>query len=135
MGRRYRAYIRWYFIYTQVPEASAGSLQGWTVGRGHDWGMNRRIPDAKLCTSESSSNSSVGRGPETWHAPIVHQIPKAGSVSCPLFTNAPRGSSYTKTTAAGEIDFGSNFIGPTLTRLAAADPLVLLSGTHAGCFA
>src|SRR2546427_5841657 len=89
MGRRYRAYIRWYFIYTQVPEASAGSLQGWTVGRGHDWGMNRRIPDAKLCTSESSSNSSVGRGPETWHAPIVHQIPKAGSVSCPLFTNAP----------------------------------------------
>ncbi len=96
--------------------------------------MNRRIPDAKLCTSESSSNSSVGRGPETWHAPIVHQIPKAGSVSCPLFTNAPRGSSYTKTTAAGEIDFGSNFIGPTLTRLEAGDPLVLLSGTHVGCF-
>ena len=23
------------------------------------------------------------------HAPIVHQIPKTGSVGCPLFTNAP----------------------------------------------
>jgi NitT/TauT family transport system substrate-binding protein len=43
-------------------------------------------------------------------------------------------SSFTKATAAGEIDFGSNFIGPTLTRLEAGDPLVLLSGTHVGCF-
>jgi len=45
-----------------------------------------------------------------------------------------RGSSFTKVTAASEIDFGSNFIGPTLTRLEAGDPLVLLSGTHVGCF-
>jgi NitT/TauT family transport system substrate-binding protein len=45
-----------------------------------------------------------------------------------------RGSSYPQATAAGEIDFGSNFIGPTLTRLDAAHPLVLLSGTHVGCF-
>ena len=44
------------------------------------------------------------------------------------------GSSSHKATAAGEIDFGSNFIGPTLTRLEAGDPLVLLSGTHVGCF-
>ena len=45
-----------------------------------------------------------------------------------------RGSSFPKATGAGEIDFGSNFIGPTLTRLEAGDPLVLLSGTHIGCF-
>jgi NitT/TauT family transport system substrate-binding protein len=45
-----------------------------------------------------------------------------------------RGGSSLKATAAGEIDFGSNFIGPTLTRLDAGDPLVLLSGTHVGCF-
>ena len=45
-----------------------------------------------------------------------------------------RGSSSHKATAAGEIDFGSNFIGPTLTRLEGGDPLVLLSGTHVGCF-
>ena len=44
------------------------------------------------------------------------------------------GGSFPKATAAGEIDFGSNFIGPTLTRLEAGDPLVLLSGTHVGCF-
>jgi NitT/TauT family transport system substrate-binding protein len=44
------------------------------------------------------------------------------------------GSSSHKATAAGEIDFGSNFIGPTLTRLDAGHPLVLLSGTHVGCF-
>jgi NitT/TauT family transport system substrate-binding protein len=44
------------------------------------------------------------------------------------------GSSYPQATAAGEIDFGSNFIGPTLTRLDAGHPLVLLSGTHVGCF-
>ncbi len=44
------------------------------------------------------------------------------------------GSSFPQATAAGEIDFGSNFIGPTLTRLEAGDPLVLLSGTHVGCF-
>jgi NitT/TauT family transport system substrate-binding protein len=44
------------------------------------------------------------------------------------------GSSYTKAIAAGEIDFGSNFIGPTLARLEAGDPLVVLSGTHVGCF-
>jgi NitT/TauT family transport system substrate-binding protein len=45
-----------------------------------------------------------------------------------------RGSSFPKATAAGEVDFGSNFIGPTLTRLEAGAPLVLLSGTHVGCF-
>jgi NitT/TauT family transport system substrate-binding protein len=45
-----------------------------------------------------------------------------------------RGSSFPQATAAGEIDFGSNFIGPTLTRLEAGEPLVLLSGTHVGCF-
>ena len=50
---------------SQWPYASAGSLQGWTVGRGHDWGIDRHIPDAKLCIRESSSHSSVRRGPET----------------------------------------------------------------------
>jgi NitT/TauT family transport system substrate-binding protein len=45
-----------------------------------------------------------------------------------------RGASSTESTAAGKIDFGSNFIGPTLIRLDAGDPLVLLSGTHVGCF-
>jgi hypothetical protein len=30
------------------PDASAGSFQGWTVGRGDDRGSNRHIPDAKL---------------------------------------------------------------------------------------
>jgi NitT/TauT family transport system substrate-binding protein len=43
-------------------------------------------------------------------------------------------SSFTEAIAAGKIDFGSNFIGPTLIRLDAGDPLVLLSGTHLGCF-
>ena len=45
-----------------------------------------------------------------------------------------RGASFIESIAAGEIDFGSNFIGPTLIRLDAGDPLVLLSGTHVGCF-
>jgi NitT/TauT family transport system substrate-binding protein len=44
------------------------------------------------------------------------------------------GGSFLKATAASEIDFGVNFIGPTLTRLEAGDPLVLLSGAHIGCF-
>ena len=44
------------------------------------------------------------------------------------------GGSFLSPTAAGEIDFGLNFIGPTLTRLEAGDPLVLLSGAHVGCF-
>jgi NitT/TauT family transport system substrate-binding protein len=41
---------------------------------------------------------------------------------------------FTRAVAAGEIDFGLNFIGPTLTRLDAGDPLVLLLGAHLGCF-
>ena len=45
-----------------------------------------------------------------------------------------RGSSFPQATATGKVDFGSNFIGPTLTRLEAGEPLVLLSGTHVGCF-
>jgi NitT/TauT family transport system substrate-binding protein len=45
-----------------------------------------------------------------------------------------RGATTLKATAAGEIDFGVNFIGPTLTRLEVGDPLVLLSGAHVGCF-
>lgn len=43
-----------------------------------------------------------------------------------------RGASFPQAIAAGEVDFGSNFIGPTLTRLDAGHPLVLLSGTHVG---
>ena len=45
-----------------------------------------------------------------------------------------RGASVIESIAASKIDFGSNFIGPTLIRLDAGDPLVLLSGTHVGCF-
>jgi NitT/TauT family transport system substrate-binding protein len=37
-----------------------------------------------------------------------------------------RASSQLKATASGEIDFGSNFIGPTLTRVDAGDPPRLL---------
>jgi NitT/TauT family transport system substrate-binding protein len=44
------------------------------------------------------------------------------------------GGSFLSPTAAGSIDLGSNFIGPTLTRLDAGHRLVLLSGTHIGCF-
>jgi NitT/TauT family transport system substrate-binding protein len=42
--------------------------------------------------------------------------------------------SWLKAIRASEIDFGVNFIGPSLTRLDAGDPLVLLSGVHVGCF-
>jgi NitT/TauT family transport system substrate-binding protein len=42
--------------------------------------------------------------------------------------------SWLKALRASEIDFGVNFIGPSLTRLDAGDPLVLLSGVHVGCF-
>jgi NitT/TauT family transport system substrate-binding protein len=45
-----------------------------------------------------------------------------------------RGAAFTGLTATGDIDFGMNFIGPTLTGLDAGDPLVLLSGVHVGCF-
>jgi NitT/TauT family transport system substrate-binding protein len=44
------------------------------------------------------------------------------------------GGSFLRPTATSEIDFGFNFIGPTLTQLEAGDPLVLLSGGHVGCF-
>jgi hypothetical protein len=33
MGRRYRAYRRWYFIYTQVPQVSVAWGQRRTVSR------------------------------------------------------------------------------------------------------
>jgi NitT/TauT family transport system substrate-binding protein len=41
---------------------------------------------------------------------------------------------FARAIAAGEIDFGLNFIGPTLIRLEAGDLLVILSGAHLGCF-
>src|SRR5919109_4439110 len=44
------------------------------------------------------------------------------------------GGSFLRPTATSEIDFGFNFIGPTLTQLEAGDPLVLLSGGNVGCF-
>jgi hypothetical protein len=47
----------------QGSEASAGGFQGGTVGRGDDRGRHRHMPDAKLCTSASSSHASVRRGP------------------------------------------------------------------------
>ena len=50
------------------------------------------------------------------------------------YVNLPGGPHFPKATVAGEIDFGINFIGPTITRLDAGDPLVLLSGAHLGCF-
>ena len=50
------------------------------------------------------------------------------------YVNIPGGPHFPKATVAGEIDFGINFIGPTITRLDAGDPLVLLTGAHLGCF-
>ena len=36
--------------------------------------------------------------------------------------------------ARGEIDLGMNFVGPSLIRLEAGDPAVILAGVHVGCF-
>jgi NitT/TauT family transport system substrate-binding protein len=77
----------------------------------------------------------VGRLPGICGAPLVvaeEFLPGEGFTEVQYVDLT--GSSYPKATAAGEIDFGSNFIGPTLARLEAGDPLVLLSGTHVGCF-
>src|SRR5262245_65809729 len=44
------------------------------------------------------------------------------------------GQLFTKAVAAGEIDIVPNFIGPLLIRLEAGDPIVILAGSHVGCF-
>jgi len=44
------------------------------------------------------------------------------------------GQLFTKAVAAGEIDIVLNFIGPLLIRLEAGDPIVILAGSHVGCF-
>jgi NitT/TauT family transport system substrate-binding protein len=36
--------------------------------------------------------------------------------------------------ARGEIDLGTNFVGPSLIRIEAGDPAVILTGLHVGCF-
>jgi hypothetical protein len=60
------------------------------VGRGHDRGIDRHIPDAKLCAkARQAATHRSAEAQKCRHAPIVHQIPKTGSVGCPLFTNAP----------------------------------------------
>ena len=41
---------------------------------------------------------------------------------------------FTKALVAGEIDIVQNFIGPLLIRLEAGDPLIILAGSHVGCF-
>ena len=77
----------------------------------------------------------VGRLPGICGAPLVMAeefLPGEGFTEVQYINLS--GSSYPQATAAGAIDFGSNFIGPTLTRLDAGHPLVLLSGTHLGCF-
>ena len=36
--------------------------------------------------------------------------------------------------ASGEVDLGMNFVAPNIVRIAAGDPVVILSGGHVGCF-
>jgi NitT/TauT family transport system substrate-binding protein len=43
------------------------------------------------------------------------------------------GTAY-KALAAGEIDITLSFVGPSIRRVDAGDPLVFLAGVHAGCF-
>lgn len=40
----------------------------------------------------------------------------------------------TESLASGEADINNNFAGPSIIRLEAGDPIVILSGLHAGCF-
>jgi NitT/TauT family transport system substrate-binding protein len=39
-----------------------------------------------------------------------------------------------KLLAAGNVDFGMNFVGPNLLGLEAGDPAIILAGGHVGCF-
>ena len=43
------------------------------------------------------------------------------------------GAAY-KALAAGEIDITLSFVGPSIMRVDAGDPIVFLAGGHAGCF-
>jgi len=78
----------------------------------------------------------LGRLPAICLAPyyMAEELLPAEGFTKVQYVDLPSGSFLLKPTAAGEIDFGISFIGPVLTRLDAGDPLVLLSGAHAGCF-
>lgn len=77
----------------------------------------------------------LGRAPAICAAPyyVAEEFLPAEGFTEVQYVQLP-GISFVRATAAGEIDFALNFIGPILTRLEAGDPLVILSGAHIGCF-
>jgi NitT/TauT family transport system substrate-binding protein len=50
------------------------------------------------------------------------------------YIKKPGALGITEALASGEADINNHFAGPSIVRLEAGDPIVFLSGLHAGCF-
>ena len=95
----------------------------------------------------SSKPSAAEPPPETTTIRII-QIPSICQAPQSVAQELLRGEGFTdvqyikkagargisEALASGEADINNNFAGPSIVRLEAADPIVFLSGLHAGCF-
>jgi NitT/TauT family transport system substrate-binding protein len=50
------------------------------------------------------------------------------------YVEAPPGFPIVKAITSGQADISMNFVAPTIIRIDAGDPVVLLAGVHVGCF-
>ena len=50
------------------------------------------------------------------------------------YINKPNTLAISEALSSGEVDINNHFAGPAIIRVEAGDPIVILSGLHAGCF-
>jgi NitT/TauT family transport system substrate-binding protein len=65
---------------------------------------------------------------------IADELLRAEGFTDIRYVHVPESSTRVKAIAGGEADFSANFVAPLIVAVAAGEPIVVLAGSHVGCY-
>jgi NitT/TauT family transport system substrate-binding protein len=65
---------------------------------------------------------------------IADELLRAEGFTDIRYVHVPESSTRVKAIAGGEADFSANFVAPLVVAVAAGEPIIVLAGSHVGCY-
>src|SRR6266404_6571608 len=65
---------------------------------------------------------------------IADELLRAEGFTDIRYVFVPQSTTRVKAIAGGEVDFSANFVAPLIVAIASGEPIIVLAGTHVGCY-
>jgi NitT/TauT family transport system substrate-binding protein len=65
---------------------------------------------------------------------VAEELLRAEGFTDIRYVFVPQSTTRVKAIAGGEVDFSANFVAPLIVAIASGEPIIVLAGTHVGCY-